>query len=177
MPIYFAQQIDVKRRRVHDAFSAVRSTFCLVDCPNFCSVAYAADKDIVDTATGAGNFTTLVKLLGTANLTATLNPYTVFAPDDAAFSKLAPGAMKDLTADKKKLSSVLLYHVVKGNWSAKQVAKEDKEHSLQGSYLSVHTNGTNTMIDDANVTKGDIKCSNGVIHVIDRVLMPQSPAE
>ena len=154
--------------------------FASLTVTNFCSVAYAADKDIVDTATGAGNFTTLVKLLGTANLTATLKekgPYTVFAPDDAAFSKLAPGAMKDLTADKKKLSSVLLYHVVKGNWSAKQVAKEDKEHSLQGSYLSVHTNGTNTMIDDANVTKGDIKCSNGVIHVIDRVLMPQSPAE
>jgi uncharacterized surface protein with fasciclin (FAS1) repeats len=148
---------------------------------NVFSVASAADnKNIIDTASSAGNFTTLLKELQKAGLTETLKgkgPYTVFAPDDAAFNKMGSAALKDLENNKQKLSAVLLYHVVKGNWSAKTVAGVDKEQSLQGSYLSVHSTGGKTMLDDANVTKGDIKCSNGVIHEIDTVLMPQSQAE
>jgi len=148
---------------------------------NLFSVASAADnKTIIDVASNAGNFTTLLNALQKAGLTDTLKgkgPYTVFAPDDAAFNKMGSAALKDLMANKQKLSSTLLYHVVKGNWSAKTLAGVDKEQSQQGSYLSIHSSGGKTMIDDAILTKGDIKCSNGVIHEIDAVLMPQSQAE
>ncbi|MBI1270249.1 fasciclin domain-containing protein [bacterium] len=136
----------------------------------------SAEKDIVDTAVGAGNFSTLAKALDAAGLVETLKgegPFTVFAPDDAAFSRVPSEALKSLLADKDKLIKVLTYHVVSGEVPAKKVVKLKSAKTLEGSDVSIKKQGDKVLIGDADVTATDIKCSNGVIHVIDKVLMPQ----
>jgi uncharacterized surface protein with fasciclin (FAS1) repeats len=137
------------------------------------STSFAAD--IVDTAVSAGQFTTLVKALKAADLVDALKqegPYTVFAPNDAAFAKLPAGALDALLKDKTKLTAVLKYHVVPGKVSAAQV-KPGAVKTLEGDALTVSTKGGAVMVDDAKVIKTDIDTSNGVIHVIDSVLMPK----
>ena len=137
------------------------------------SVASAAD--IVETAVSAGQFKTLVTALQEADLVDTLKgdgPFTVFAPTDAAFSKLPAGALDALLQDKSKLSAVLTYHVVPGKVMAAQV-KPGEVKTVQGQSLNVSTKGGSVMVDNAKVTKTDIGASNGVIHVIDTVILPK----
>jgi len=137
--------------------------------------ALAESKDIVDTAVSAGNFTTLVKAIGVAGLADTLKgpgPFTVFAPDDAAFAKVPNGALTELLGDKPKLVKVLTLHVVKGDVTSKDVAKLKKVTTLEGETLPIKKANGKVKIGAAEVTSTDIMCTNGVIHVIDTVLMP-----
>ena len=127
-----------------------------------------AQPDIVDTAVAAGDFNTLVKAVQAAGLVETLKgdgPYTVFAPTDEAFAKLPPGTIEALLNDKDKLTKVLTYHVVRGKLDAKAVTSMGKLATVEGSYLPVAS------IDIAST---DIMTSNGVIHVVNEVLIPQS---
>jgi uncharacterized surface protein with fasciclin (FAS1) repeats len=131
-------------------------------------------KDIVDTAVSAGDFKTLAVALEKAGLVETLKgkgPFTVFAPTDAAFAKVPKADLDALLADKEKLTAVLTYHVVPGNVMAKDV-KAGSVKSVQGSNLTVTTGG-GVKVDGANVVKTDIVADNGVIHVIDSVVMPK----
>ena len=135
----------------------------------------AQDKDIVDTAVAAGNFTTLVKAVQAAGLVDTLKgpgPFTVFAPTDEAFAKLPAGALDSLLANPDKLKQVLLYHVVPGKVMAADVHTM-KAKTAEGASASVVAKNGKVMIDKATVIKTDIVCSNGVIHVIDSVIMPR----
>ena len=134
----------------------------------------AQAKDIVDTAVGAGNFKTLAAALQAAGLVDTLKgkgPFTVFAPTDAAFAKIPKADLDALLADKAKLTAVLTYHVVAGKVMAKDV-KAGKVKTVQGSELTVATAG-GVMVDNAKVTATDIVAANGVIHVIDTVVIPK----
>ena len=135
-----------------------------------------AKKDIVDTAVGAGSFETLVTAVKAAGLVGTLKgdgPFTVFAPTDEAFAKLPKGAVEGLLKDKEKLAKVLTYHVVAGKVMAADAAKLDSAKSVEGSKLTITAKNGKVMIDKATVVKADIDCSNGVIHVVDTVLMPE----
>ena len=134
----------------------------------------AQAKDIVDTAVGAGNFKTLATALQAAGLVDTLKgkgPFTVFAPTDAAFAKIPKADLDALLADKAKLTAVLTYHVLSGKVMAKDV-KAGKVKTVQGSELTVVTAG-GVMVDNAKVTATDIVADNGVIHVIDSVVLPK----
>ena len=131
-------------------------------------------KDIVDTAVGAGNFKTLAAALTAAGLIDTLKgkgPFTVFAPTDEAFAKIPKAQLDALLADKAKLTAVLTYHVVPGAVMAKDV-KAGKVKTVQGSELTLSTTG-GVMVDGAKVTATDIVADNGVIHVIDSVVLPK----
>jgi uncharacterized surface protein with fasciclin (FAS1) repeats len=138
----------------------------------------AQDKDIVDTAVGAGQFKTLAAALKAAGLVDTLKgagPFTVFAPTDDAFAKLPAGTVETLLKpeNKAKLVSILTYHVVPGKVMAAQVTKMTSAKTVQGSALTVAATGGTVTVNDAKVVKADIAASNGVIHVIDTVLMPK----
>ena len=131
-------------------------------------------KDIVDTAVGAGTFKTLAAALGAAGLVDTLKgkgPFTVFAPSDEAFAKIAKADLDKLLADKAKLTAVLTYHVVPGKVVAQDV-KAGNVKTVQGSELMIATAGGVT-VNGAKVLKTDVLADNGVIHVIDTVLMPK----
>jgi uncharacterized surface protein with fasciclin (FAS1) repeats len=137
-----------------------------------------AKKDIVDTAVSAGNFNTLVTAVKAADLVATLKgegPFTVFAPTDEAFAKLPHGTLNDLLKpeNKSKLASILTYHVVSGKVMAADVVNLSHAKTVNGQSLSIKTYGSTVKVDNANVIKTDIKCSNGVIHVIDAVVLPK----
>jgi uncharacterized surface protein with fasciclin (FAS1) repeats len=139
------------------------------------TAAFAHAKDVVDTAVGAGDFKTLAAALEKADLVKTLKgkgPFTVFAPTDAAFAKLPKADLESLLADKAKLAAVLTYHVVPGKVMAKDV-KAGKVKTVQGSELTVATDGSGVMVDNAKVVKTDIVADNGVIHVIDSVVLPK----
>jgi uncharacterized surface protein with fasciclin (FAS1) repeats len=134
----------------------------------------AQAKDIVDTAVAAGNFKTLAAALTAAGLVDTLKgkgPFTVFAPTDAAFAKIPKADLDALLADKAKLTAVLTYHVVPGKVMAKDV-KAGNVKTVQGADLTVATMG-GVMVNNAKVTATDIVADNGVIHVIDTVVIPQ----
>ncbi len=136
-------------------------------------MSFAAD--IVDTAVAAGNFTTLVKLVKAAGLVDTLKgpgPFTVFAPTDAAFAKVPAETMDALGKDPEKLKKVLTYHVVSGKVMAADV-KSGMVPTVAGSSAKLTAAGGKVMIDGATVVKADIEASNGVIHVIDSVIMPK----
>ncbi len=136
-------------------------------------------KDIVDTAVAAGSFKTLATALTQAGLIDTLKgagPFTVFAPTDEAFAKVPKKDLEALLADKKKLTSVLTYHVVPGKVLAADVMKMkdgSKVKTVEGREFTLGLKGGKVMVDGANVTKTDIIASNGVIHVIDSVIMPK----
>ncbi len=137
------------------------------------SVSLAAD--IVDTAVSAGQFKTLVKAVQEAGLVDTLKsdgPFTVFAPTDEAFAKLPAGTLESLLKDKQKLAAVLTYHVVPGKVMAAQV-KSGQVKTVQGEALMVSSSYGAVMVNNARVVKTDIVASNGVIHVIDTVVLPQ----
>ncbi len=143
----------------------------------FSSVGAQAADDIVDTAVKAGSFKTLVTALKAADLVGTLKgkgPFTVFAPTDDAFAKLPKGTVESLLKpeNKAKLVSILTYHVVSGKVMSKDlVGKTTKAASVEGSEITINaTKGV--MVDKAKVSKADIEASNGVIHVIDTVIMP-----
>jgi len=142
------------------------------------TVAFTADrKDIVDTAVGAGSFKTLVAAVQAAGLVETLKgagPFTVFAPTDEAFAKLPAGTVESLLKpeNKEKLVAVLTYHVVPGKVTAADVVKLTEAPTVQGSKAKVKVVDGTVMIDNAKVVKTDIETSNGVIHVIDAVILP-----
>jgi len=146
------------------------------------TAAYANPKpgsqDIVDTAVAAGSFKTLVAALKAAGLVDTLKgkgPFTVFAPTDDAFAKLPAGTVDELLKpeNKQKLIGILTYHVVAGKVTAAQAMKLSSAKTVNGQSLAISADGGTVKINDATVTKADIMCSNGVIHVIDTVLMPK----
>jgi uncharacterized surface protein with fasciclin (FAS1) repeats len=135
----------------------------------------AQAKDVVDTAVAAGDFKTLAAALDKAGLISTLKgkgPFTVFAPTDAAFAKVPKADLDALLADKAKLTAVLTYHVVPGAVMAKDV-QAGKVKTVQGSELTLAKNGAGVTVDGAQVTKTDIVADNGVIHVIDSVVLPK----
>jgi uncharacterized surface protein with fasciclin (FAS1) repeats len=137
----------------------------------------AAEKDIVDTAVAAGQFQTLAAALNAAGLVETLKgpgPFTVFAPTDAAFAKLPAGTVENLLKpeNKEQLIAILTYHVVPGSVMASDVVKLDEAKTVNGKMLDVKTGHSGVMINDAKVTATDIGASNGVIHVIDSVVLP-----
>ena len=139
----------------------------------------AAEKDIVDTAVSAGSFNTLVAAVKAADLVETLKgkgPFTVFAPTDEAFAKLPPEAVADLLKpeNKKKLVSVLTYHVVAGEVPASKVVKLTGAKTVNGQQVDVKVDGDAVMVDGAKVIATDITCSNGIIHVIDSVILPST---
>ena len=139
------------------------------------TVTKAVKNDIVQTAISAGNFTTLVTALTEAGLVDALKgegPFTVFAPTDDAFKKLPKGALEGLLKDKEALKNVLLYHVVSGSVSSKDVVKLDKATTLNKSDIKIKTVDGKVMINDSQVTTADVQASNGIIHVIDSVLLP-----
>ena len=140
-------------------------------------MAAASQKDIVDTAVDAGSFNTLAAALEAGGLVETLKgagPYTVFAPTDEAFAKLPEGTVENLLKpeNKDQLVAVLTYHVVAGKVMAADVVKLDSAKTVQGGSVTVVVSDGAVKVNDANVVKTDIVTSNGVIHVIDTVLMP-----
>jgi uncharacterized surface protein with fasciclin (FAS1) repeats len=140
-------------------------------------VADQHQKDIVDTAAAAGSFNTLVAAVQAAGLVDTLKgegPFTVFAPTDEAFGKLPKGALENLLKpeNKAKLSAILTYHVIPGKNMAGDVVTMDKAKTVQGAWIKITAKNGTVMIDKAAVVQTDIEASNGVIHVIDTVLLP-----
>jgi len=134
--------------------------------------------DIVDTAVAAGSFKTLAAALEAADLIETLKgkgPFTVFAPTDEAFAKLPKGTVEDLLKpeNKEKLVGILTYHVVAGRVMAADVVKLTEATTVQGSKVKIKVSDGKVTVDAANVVKTDIGCSNGVIHVIDAVILPK----
>lgn len=135
-------------------------------------------RDIVDTAVAAGSFKTLAAALQAAGLVDTLKgkgPFTVFAPTDEAFGKLPTGTLKDLLKpeNKAKLTAILTYHVVPGKVVAKDVVNLSEAKTVQGSSAKITVSDGAVKVDDANLVKTDIVCANGVIHVIDAVILPK----
>jgi uncharacterized surface protein with fasciclin (FAS1) repeats len=156
----------------------IRRTFlALAAASTFLSApAFAADKDIVDTAVGAGNFTTLVAAVQAAGLVETLKgegPFTVFAPTDAAFAALPAGTVEDLLKpeNKDKLVSILTYHVVPGKVMSGDLTEGMKAKTVQGGEVTITLDG-GAKVNGAAVSTADIETSNGVIHVIDAVILP-----
>ena len=132
-------------------------------------------KDIVDIAVGDKRFTTLVTALKAANLVDTLKgkgPFTVFAPSDEAFKKLPAGTVEGLLKDIPTLKNILLFHVVSGKMMAAAVTKATSANTVFGKPVSIKVSSGKVMINDAQVVATDIEAANGVIHVIDKVLMP-----
>jgi uncharacterized surface protein with fasciclin (FAS1) repeats len=164
------------RRRGAAAVIAALAAGTLASAPASASPASPAPKsDIVETAVAAGNFTTLVSLVKQAGLAEALSapgPYTVFAPTDAAFRKVPKKTLKALGKDKAKLKAVLLYHVAEGRLAAKRVVKRTSIKTLNGASLRVRTPGDNVFVNKSKVVTADVRASNGIIHAINRVLIP-----
>ena len=161
----------MNRRTLLAAIAAV----ALVGASSTSATAADAPKDIVDTAVAAGSFNTLAKALTAAGLIDTLKgagPFTVFAPTDEAFAKLPAGTLEGLLKDKAKLTAILTYHVVPGKVMAADVMKLKSAKTVQGSSVMIDTM-SGVKVDGATVVKADIACSNGVIHVIDTVIIPK----
>ena len=139
--------------------------------------ARATGTDVVDTAVAAGQFKTLAAALDGAGLVSTLKgpgPFTVFAPTDAAFAKLPAGTVDDLLKpeNKAQLTAILTYHVVPGRVMAADVAQLTEAKTVNGEMVKVRADGGSVMVNDAKVTAADVTASNGVIHVIDTVILP-----
>lgn len=133
-------------------------------------------KDIVTIAVESGKFKTLAKALTETGLVEALQgegPFTVFAPTDEAFDKLPEGTIESLLKDKEALKSILLYHVVSGKVTADQVVKLDKAETLAGKNIDIKMNDDGVVINDSKVITADIMAKNGVIHIIDAVLIPE----
>ena len=141
--------------------------------------AGTAQKDIVETAVAAGSFNTLAAALQAADLIDTLKgkgPFTVFAPTDDAFKKLPPGTVESLLKpeNKEKLRAILTYHVVAGKVTAAEVVKLSSAKTLNGHSVAISTTDGTVMVNNSKVVKADIHASNGVIHVIDTVILPEN---
>lgn len=136
--------------------------------------------DIVEVAASAGSFETLLTAAREAGLVETLKgdgPLTVFAPTDAAFEKLPEGTLEGLLADKERLKAVLTYHVVAGEVTSDQVVKLDEAGTVNGAKVKIRTRDGEVHVNDARVVQADVRAENGVIHVIDSVLLPPEPSE
>ena len=147
----------------------------LVVAPVATLPAQAMPKDIVTTAVEAGTFKTLAAALTAAGLVSTLQgpgPFTVFAPTDAAFAKLPAGTVEALLKDKAKLAAILTYHVVAGRVEAKDVVKLTTANTVNGAPIAIKVMSGHVMINNATVTTADVRASNGVIHIIDTVILP-----
>lgn len=156
-------------------FNSLALAAALVAAPVASAAAQAPAKDIVTTAVEAGSFKTLAAALQAAGLVETLKgqgPFTVFAPTDAAFAKLPAGTVEALLKDKEKLTAILTYHVVPGKVEAKDVVKLSSAKTVNGKSVTVKVAGDKVMVDGATVTATDVQASNGVIHVIDTVILP-----
>jgi uncharacterized surface protein with fasciclin (FAS1) repeats len=139
--------------------------------------SFESPKNIVETAASNPEFSTLAKLIGDTGLTQTLSgpgPFTVFAPTNAAFAKVPAKTMAELAADKARLTAVLTFHVVPGSVMAADV-KQGNVKTVQGANVALSRAGTFVTVEDAMVTRADIKATNGVIHAIDTVLIPPAP--
>jgi transforming growth factor-beta-induced protein len=157
--------------------------FCSGVCADNCVKEAQAEmkevkKDIVDTAVSAGSFNTLAAALTAADLVKTLKgtgPFTVFAPTDEAFAKLPAGTLDDLLKpmNKAKLKGILTYHVVAGKVMAADVVKLKTAKTVNGQNVTIMVKDGTVMVDNAKVTKTDIMCTNGVIHIIDSVILPK----
>jgi uncharacterized surface protein with fasciclin (FAS1) repeats len=163
--------------RVAGVVSAAAVALAVVGLALSGPIARASNQDIVDTAVSAGQFKTLAAALQAADLVNTLKgpgPFTVFAPTDAAFAKLPAGTVESLLKpeNKAKLTAILTYHVVPGAVKAEQVTKINEAKTVNGAMIKISTNGGKVMINDATVVKADVAASNGVIHVIDKVILP-----
>ncbi|NKB90447.1 MAG: fasciclin domain-containing protein [Acidobacteria bacterium] len=161
------------RKSVFAALSALVAIALVAGVPS----ASANTTDIVDTAVAAGNFTTLVAAVQAAGLVDTLKgegPFTVFAPTDDAFAKLPEGTVEALLADKETLTKILTYHVVAGKGMASDVVNVETADTVAGIPLKIKVMDGNVWINDAKVVVTDIEASNGVIHVIDTVIVPAS---
>ena len=133
-------------------------------------------KSIVETAVSAGTFNTLVTAVKAADLVEVLSgpgPFTVFAPTDDAFDKLPEGTMAKLLENKDKLKAILTYHVVAGKVMASDVVNLKSAKTVNGQNITIKVKGGTVMVDNAKVVKTDIDCTNGVIHVIDTVILPK----
>lgn len=149
----------------------------LANPPAASPAASQAQGDLVDTAVAAGQFTTLAAALEAAGLVDTLKgpgPFTVFAPTDAAFAALPAGTVENLLKpeNREQLVAVLTYHVVPGRYPAARVSSLDSATTVQGGKVAIRASGGEVTVDGAKVTSADVNASNGVIHVIDKVLMP-----
>lgn len=165
-------------RRIRRTLAVVAaSAFALSAVGLATTPAHAApSKDIVQTAKAAGQFKTLTALLQRAGLAKTLQstgPFTVFAPTDRAFAKVPKKTLNALAADKAKLRSVLLYHVAKGRLTAKKVVRRTSIKTLNGQRVTVRVHGGKVFVGGARVLAPDVRASNGVIHVINKVLIPR----
>ena len=144
--------------------------------PQGSATSAGAKKDIVETAVAAGQFDTLTSLLKKAGLVKTLKgkgPYTVFAPTDAAFAKVPQETLDELGQDKAKLRSVLLYHVVGRKLTAAKIVKRRSVKTLNGQRVRIRVRGETVRVGGARVTTADVLASNGVIHAINKVLIPR----
>lgn len=157
---------------------AIATTALMITLGASTSTSARAEQDIVDTAVAAGSFKTLAAALQAAGLVETLKgagPFTVFAPTDAAFAKLPPGTVEDLLKpeNKAKLTRILTYHVVAGKVMAADVVKMKSAKAVSGDTITIATRSGGVTVDNAHVAKADIAASNGVIHVIDTVIIPK----
>ena len=169
---------------LHKIFSQKLIISALFFAMMFTSLLIAGDhhknnsskKDIVTIAVDAGNFQTLATALTEAGFIETLQgdgPFTVFAPTDEAFAKLPEGTIESLLQDKETLNKILLYHVVPGEVTSKDVVKLKKAETLEGDYITIKSSDAGVMINNSKVITVDIMASNGIIHVIDTVLIPE----
>lgn len=171
--------IGSSKQSVRVGFLAVAAGLVLtLSLGMFAGPKDAPTKDIVDTAVAAGSFKTLAAALQAAGLVDTLKgkgPFTVFAPTDEAFAKLPAGTVENLLKpeNKQKLVAILTYHVVPGRVLAAQVTKMNSARTVNGESLAISSNDGSVMVDNAKVVQTDILCSNGVIHVIDSVVLPK----
>ena len=159
------------------ALTVVVTSCAIVAMTAITEARQGASKDIVDTAVAAGSFKTLAQALQAADLVSTLKgggPFTVFAPTDEAFAKLPAGTLSDLLKpeNKAKLRRILTYHVVSGKVASADVVKLQTAKAVSGDSIAIRTMGGQVMVDGAHVVKTDIAASNGVIHVIDSVILP-----
>jgi len=164
------------RAKLLSGFMAAALVFGLSFLPVTGETSDVSEKNIVETAVGAGLFNTLVTAVKAAGLVETLSgpgPFTVFAPTDEAFAKLPAGTVEKLLQDKAKLTSILTYHVVSGKYMAADVLKMSSLKSVQGQNITISLKDGAPMVDNAKIVKTDIVCSNGVIHVIDAVILPK----
>lgn len=154
---------------------ALRIALALVAAVAIVTPATAAQDDIVDTAIAAGNFQTLVTAVQAAGLVETLKgagPFTVFAPTDEAFAALPAGTLEALLQDKEQLTAILTYHVVPGKVMAADVVGLSTATTVNGESVDIMVDNGTVMVDGATVVATDIETSNGVIHVIDKVILP-----
>ena len=156
----------------------MRATLATAAALAITATVKAGENDIVDTAIGAGDFQTLAAALQAAGLVETLKgegPFTVFAPTDEAFSRLPAGTVENLLKPENidQLTAILTYHVVPGAVSAEQVVGLTEAKTVNGQSVAIKVDGSTVMIDEARVVAADIMASNGIIHVIDSVILPE----